>query len=525
MKFKNNIMQPTHQHQKLFRFLFLVFCLLVFTACHFPKPTATIPPVIHQTQTAIQETQTSILLPSLTPPSTPTLTPPTATELPEVATLEAQPGTILYTTRQGDTLPALAARFDVTMDLIESLTSLSDAGYLPIGLEVRIPDVLEETLPYSGTILPDSEVIYGPSAVDFDTISFAYAAGGYLTAYSETINGAEISGPEIVQRVAIETSTNPRLLLALLEYQSNWVFGNPPDAHRDIYPIGFGATLDTGLYKELMITAKVLAQGFYGWRDGTWLELTFFGGQTGRLSPKLNAGSVALMNFFATLFYQQYWGEHLFGEISFPVFYEEMFGNYWERAESIEPYLLSTLIQPELSLPFNIGERWSFTGGPHSCWQTGSPWGAIDFAPITSEPHCVPSVRWATAAAPGLVVRADNSVVALDLDGDGDEGTGWVLIYQHMAKDGRVSAGTWLNQDDPVGHPSCEGGQASGTHVHFTRKYNGEWMGVGEPVPMILSGWYVVPGERRYEGTLVKGDQIVSSNPNGMTGSTIIRDE
>jgi murein DD-endopeptidase MepM/ murein hydrolase activator NlpD len=119
----------------------------------------------------------------------------------------------------------------------------------------------------------------------------------------------------------------------------------------------------------------------------------------------------------------------------------------------------------------------------------------------------------------------DNSVVALDLDGDGDEGTGWVLIYQHMAKEGRVTAGTWLNQDDPVGHPSCEGGQATGTHVHFTRKYNGEWIPVSEPMPMVLSGWRVIPGERRYEGTLVKGDQIVSANPNGMTGSTIIRDE
>ncbi len=87
-------------------------------------------------------------------------------------------------------------------------------------------------------------------------------------------------------------------------------------------------------------------------------------------------------------------------------------------------------------------------------------------------------------------------MVALDLDGDGDEGTGWVLIYQHMASEGRAAVGTWLQQDAPVGHPSCEGGQATGTHLHLARKFNGEWVGVGEPLPLVLSGWLAVAGER-----------------------------
>ena len=525
-----NCKKKTHRkyqisHKCRFYFFIVLFSLLTFTGCHFPQPTEVTLPVSNQHQTAISEILNPDLYPTGTPNSIVTPDPPTPTTPPEIRTLEAQPNTIIYTTQHGDTLSGLASRFGVPIESIESLGSLSATGYLPIGLQVRIPDVLEETLPYGDPLLPDSEVVYGPSVGDFDTLSFAQAAGGFLSTYLEVINGYELTGPEIVQKVAVETSTNPRLLLALLEYQSNWVFGNPPNADNDIYPIGFGALDDTGLYKELLITAKVLAQGFYGWRDGTWRELTFFGGQKALLSPTLNAGSVALINFFATLYYPEWWAEHLVGDTSFPIFYLEKFGNYWDRADAVEPYLVETLTQPELSLPFYIGERWSFTGGPHSSWQAGTPWGAIDFAPITGEPRCVPSIRWATAAAPGLVVRSDNSVVVLDLDGDDDEGTGWVLIYQHIAKEGRVTAGTRLNQDDPVGHPSCEGGQATGTHLHFTRKYNGEWMGVREPLPLILSGWQVLAGERRYEGTLVKGDQIVSANPNGMTGSTIIRDE
>jgi len=38
-----------------------------------------------------------------------------------------------------------------------------------------------------------------------------------------------LSGAAVVQRVADELSVNPKLLLAVLEYQSGWVFGAPAD--------------------------------------------------------------------------------------------------------------------------------------------------------------------------------------------------------------------------------------------------------------------------------------------------------
>jgi hypothetical protein len=202
-----------------------------------------------------------------------------------------------------------------------------------------------------------------------------------------------------------------------------------------------------------------------------------------------------------------------------------MFGDELGRTAAVEPYLLDTTQQPELMLPFRPGEDWSFTGGPHITWQTGTPRGAVDFAPISGEGPCAVSTWWATAAAPGLVVRSDRNVVALDLDGDGDEGTGWVLIYMHIAEQERVPAGTWLEGDEKVGHPSCEGGSSSGTHVHFARKFNGEWIGVGDPLPMILSGWQVFAGDRRYEGFMRKGDKIVTAVPYGTGETTITRDE
>ena len=502
--------------------MMLVIFPLILSACNLPGGLPEALPDSPQRQTEIA----GILHPNeLTPP---VLTPTATLSMPDAVTPEPPmslpEGMIAYTTQQGDTLTALAARFQVSAERIQSDTPLSNTGLLPIGAELLIPNTLEETLPYHTPILPDSELIFGPSVGNFDAAEFAREAGGFLASYSEIVKGQRLTGPEIVGWVALETSTNPRLLLAFLEYRSGWVFSSPPNASGDAFPIGYGAD-DTGLYNELMITAKLLAQGFYGWRAGELTELRFYGGSQGRLSPALNAGSVGLMHLFASLYTQDGWEAQLIDPAEFLAFYQNMFGDYWNRALQVEPYLLATTSAPDLVLPFSIGEIWSLTGGPHSTWQTGTPFGAIDFAPVTGEPQCAASKRWATAAAPGRVVRSDRGVVALDLDGDSDEGTGWVLIYLHMAEDGRVEVGKWLEQDQPVGHPSCEGGSASGTHLHFARKFNGEWLGVDAPLPLVLSGWQVVAGERRYEGFLQKEDQIVTSRPDGSSGSTIIRED
>jgi hypothetical protein len=86
-----------------------------------------------------------------------------------------------------------------------------------------------------------------------------------------------------------------------------------------------------------------------------------------------------------------------------------------------------------------------------------------------------------------------------------------------------VAEGALLEQDQLIGHPSCEGGRATGTHVHMARKYNGEWLSADGPVPFVLSGWRVQAGERIYAGGLVNGEQSVTADPIGRAGSTIRR--
>ncbi len=45
---------------------------------------------------------------------------------------------------------------------------------------------------------------------------------------------------------------------------------------------------------------------------------------------------------------------------------------------------------------------------------------------------CVQSDLWVVAVADGLIIRADQGRVIQDLDGDGNEGTGWIVLYMHI---------------------------------------------------------------------------------------------
>jgi hypothetical protein len=85
--------------------------------------------------------------------------------------------------------------------------------------------------------------------------------------------------------------------------------------------------------------------------------------------------------------------------------------------------------------------------------------------------------------------------------------------------------GTFVNAGDPLGHPSCEGGRSTGTHIHIARKYNGEWMVADGTIPFVLSGWRPIRGEAPYSGWLVKEDMRVVANTNPDNFSIIPLDE
>lgn len=454
-----------------------------------------------------------------------TLTPPTV-EIPGQGSIQSTkpPGYTadVYITQPGDTLTAIARRFQVMVTQINSDSLLPMEGFLPAGKALNIPSAGEPD-PSTPPIFPDCEVINSPTALDFDLEDLIAGQDGLLNSYSEEVYDFRLTGAQIIDRVARESSVNPRLLLAFLEYRAGWLTG-PLQKPADLdYPLGFQVPERRRLYQELVMAATHLNIGYYGWRTGELTLLKFSDGNTSTIDSWLNPGSVAVQNLFAKFYKPQAWREVLYGEDNFLSFYKEFLGDPWQRATKYASGLTSDLTQPELELPFGPGERWSLTGGPHSSWNTGSPRGALDFAPITGEPACITSRAWVTASGNGVIVRSENSVVALDLDGDGNEQTGWVIIYLHIADLDRVPLGQQVQVNDRIGHPSCERGKSTGTHVHIARKYNGEWLEASNSVPFLLSGWQVVSGERNYQGTMVKGSKLVTASPVGPSTSIITR--
>ncbi len=509
---------------------------LPWLACNFPKPKPAAPgagsEALRQTMQAVPSSpgvEATQVYPSSGPVD---LSPIPGTVFPDTTPLPVQAtsvngspdvdGLFTYTVQSGDTLDALSARFGVQVGQVVSGLALPARGYLPAGYTLYIPWQLGELLP-SEPLLPDSEVVYSPTSVDFDLDSFVQEAGGYLSVYSQEIDNETVSGIELIRRVASQASINPRLLLALLEYRSGWVYGFPADPARAEYPFGFYIPGRSGLYEELQIIATQLNVGYYGWRQGSRLTVKFSDQKIARLNPNINPGTAALQHLMAMFYRQEDWQSVLYAPAGFPVLYSQMFGDPWERDAISGALIPDGLSQPVLEFPFQAGERWSFTAGPHAAWDSGTPRGAIDFSPVSGGAACAVSSWWARAAAPGVVARAERNAVVLDLDGDGYEQTGWVLLYYHLAESELIRANNQVDLDDILGHPSCEGGRATGKHVHIARKYNGEWMAADGPVPFVLSGWLVVADEKNYHGLLVRGEQTVTSNSSGNQTSIIVR--
>jgi murein DD-endopeptidase MepM/ murein hydrolase activator NlpD len=418
---------------------------------------------------------------------------------------------ILYYAQAGDALKVVAKRFGVAPAEITSPEPLPETSFINPGQLLIIPRRLTNTT-ISEQILPDSEVVFSPSAVDFDAQAFVSQAAGYLNTYSEWHKSTGMkSGVDVLMRVAIENSINPRLLLALLEYHSHWVYTRPASQVQIDYPLGLDTPTAKGLYNQLIWTVNQLSIGYYAYREGRLTEIRFSDGVTARLAPDLNAGTAALQYYFAQLYTSQQWLDALNPKLGFPALYHTMYGDPWERARTIEPLFPPGILQPALILPFTRNWTWSYTGGPHGAWEQDGAYAALDFAPGSTETGCIDTPVFATAAAAGLVVRTGPGLVVIDLDGDGREQTGWVLIYLHLAEKGRVPLGAWVAQGDPVGHPSCEGGFATGTHIHIARKYNGEWVPADGPLPFNLGGWIAHAGPLAYKGTLTRGDVTLTA--------------
>jgi LasA protease len=409
-----------------------------------------------------------------------------------------------YAVQAGDTLGSIAQGYGITLEALMQANGLDESSILMVGTVLTIPPIELDPNPGSSfKLIPDSELVYGPASAQFDVESFIGEQGGYLANYSQDVDGQYLSGKQIVSLVANNYSVNPRLLLALLEYRSGWVT-NPAPQNVE-YPLGFYDTYYAGLYRQLAWTANNLNRGYYLWRVNALSTLPLSDGSYVPMDPTINAGTAGVQYFLSLFNNRPFWDNDV-SELGLFDTYNELFGYPFDY--DIPSLLPQNLSQPPMQLPFEEGAVWSYTGGPHGGWDSGSAWAAIDFAPPGEALGCVSSDAWVVAVANGWIVRAENGAVVQDLDNDGYEQTGWNVLYMHVEIRERIQPNTYVYAGEKIGHPSCEGGISNGTHLHIARKYNGEWIPADGDLPFNLDGWISSGNGIEYDGYLTRGDIV-----------------
>jgi murein DD-endopeptidase MepM/ murein hydrolase activator NlpD len=411
----------------------------------------------------------------------------------------------VYVIQAGDTLYAIARRFGCDPDQLAQVNQIDNPSLLQVGQQLQIPSTSIDASP-DLQLLPNSEFVNSPAYVNFDTTAFVARQGGYLDAYEENVGGRTLSGAEIVDHVAHHYSLGPRLLLAVLEQESGWVTNPSPSAGALAAPLGNRGGGWGSLHVQLAGAADKLNEGYYDWRGRGMAIKTWADGAATHYAPTLNAATAGLQYFYSLGSSRSGW-KTLVGEGagSFIETYRRLFGDPAQFA--IEPLIPASTTNPTLALPWSEGELWYYTGGPHGGWNDGSAWSAIDVVPDEGVLGCRVASSWATASAPGLVIYSQDGEAMIDLDGDGREETGWVLFYLHLSSEDRAPVGRQVQQGDPIGHPSCDGGFSESTHLHFARRYNGEWIAADGPLPLILSGWRFHSSGTPYDGTATRGGQ------------------
>lgn len=522
--------------------------LTALTACVREQPniiiiTATFPPEISQNQQAEQLiiASTSTPIPQSTIVLSPVPQQPLSNPTPN-ATPPALDIPTMHIVQAGDTLSGIATIYGVSVDTILNANELLNPNILSIGQQVTLPDVPEQYTP-NFKIIPDSRLVRAPNSRNFDVETFVNNQIGYIRQATDEVtirieNGAGFpkteTSAQVIERVALEYSVDPRILLVILEYRAGWLSNPLPFDSLLTRPIVSEATAPNseGLYRQLSWVANELNRGYYAYKYRGLNTISLSDETRLLINPELNPATVAVQYLLALDgATQQTWlAESNVGGLY--ATYVRYFGDPF--ADSIEPLVPSNLQQPQLQLPFENNVEWRYTGGPHGGWGSGSAWSSLDFAPSESSSDgslCFTANAWLTAVAPGIIARVGEGSIVLDLDGDGDESTGWSILYLHMAESGIVREGIRVNSGDRIGQPSCAGGFSTATHVHIARRFNGEWLPadchsclpIYQVAPFTLGNWITIGLEGQYyQGFMSNGVSQIQAEQGRQTTINII---
>lgn len=498
---------------KLFFAQILLLNLFVLTGCERPDPTVTILSGAEATALAATTAATTPLANTATTntavssgpsnPSRPNLPSYVGTPTPDPVVEGGTGGeTGIHVVNPGETLGYIAQLYNTSLESLLADNQLTADSLIYVGQEILVP-ASGGLIGSSFKLIPDSELVLGPLAKDFNIVEVITFFSGYLHTYQEMVEGQSLTGAEIIELVAHRHSVNPRLLLALLEYKAGWLTQTTPLT--TTFPLGYANSSADTLYQQLSWAANLLNWGYYGRSEGGRTSFATVDGSQISFAPGINGGTAGVQAMLAAAADYNSWQTDV-GEAGFFATYSRLFGNPF--AFTFDPLWPETLSQPAFTIPWPSGDTWYLTSGPHGGWNTGSAWAAIDFVPAEEQLGCGQSDAWVTAMADGVVVRSSFGAVVVDLDGDGYVGTGWAITYMHLETRDRIPVGSIVQAGDRLGHPSCEGGFSNATHVHLSRTYNGRWVSADGPIPFNMGGWVAQGSGTEYDGWLVRGDEV-----------------
>jgi len=480
--------------------------------------------VITSTPDNQQSELTSTDISPITVPTAIQLISPTSTVITDGETVNQ------HTVQAGDTLSQIAGTYNVSLQAVIDLNQISNPNLLEVGQILILPSPPTTFTP-SLPIISDSRLVRSPLQQTFEVDTFIANQSGFINGSTDTVetrlsDGSVrndlLSSDDVIKRVATEYSVDERLLLAFLEYRAKWLTqANIPDELVNFPLVSEEASAGfdrSGLYKQLSWLANELNRGYYGRKYRDVDVISFADGTQFLYNTSLNPASIAIQYVLGLNNTVDNWQVDI-SESGFVQTYSNLFGSPTDSASHIN----NTLQQPILTLPFRNDDVWRFTGGFHGGWGSGSAWAALDFAPPDDrqdgDPFCYISEYPITAVSSGMIARNSNGALVLDLDGDGNERTGWSILYLHMTVDPAISTGQTVEAGTEIGSASCFGGFSSATHLHIARRYNGEWIPADcntcdNAPPFVMSSWEAVGliGQE-YQGYMVNqetGQQVIA---------------
>jgi LasA protease len=174
-------------------------------------------------------------------------------------------GYVEYRAQSGDTLAVVASHFGVEPARVVSQAPIPTRGLIDPGQKLFLPVFTGKTTS-AEILIPDSEVVFSRTAVDFDPVKYMDATNGKLKDYTDLRTYGTTHGIKIISQWAQEFSINPRLLLSLLELNGKWVTDWPETPDQSLYPYGYVKYDQGGLYRQAGWAVSQLMAGYYGWR-------------------------------------------------------------------------------------------------------------------------------------------------------------------------------------------------------------------------------------------------------------------